>query len=201
MPDPDRPQGSSRSDRPRGWNSRGYLPHFDSAQLVQSITFRLADALPRHVVEALANNPEALTDSERLAKIEGYLNAGHGACHLGEARIGELVEQALLRFDGERYRLIAWVVMPNHVHGLVETFEGYPLPGILHTWKSFTASAANALLGRKGAFWFPDYFDRFIRDERHLSSAIAYIHDNPVKAGLVIEPAAWPFTSARIRAT
>jgi putative DNA methylase len=166
---------------------------------VQSITFRLADALPRHVVEALASDPEALTDIERSAKVEAYLNAGHGACHLREAPIGELVEQALLRFEGERYRLIAWVVMPNHVHALMETFEGYPLPGILHTWKSFTASAANALLGRKGAFWFPDYFDRFIRDGRHLSITIAYIHDNPVRAGLVIDPAAWPFSSARLR--
>ena len=62
-------------------------------------------------------------------------------------------------------------------------------------WKSFTAHAANILIGRTGRFWQPEYFDRAIRDERHLGNALQYIDENPVKAGLVSEAGAWPFSS------
>jgi hypothetical protein len=67
---------------------------------------------------------------------------------------------------------------------------------VLHSWKSFTAQQANKLLGRQGEFWAREYFDRFIRNEQHLAQAIAYIEQNPVKAGLVDNPEAWPYSSA-----
>ncbi len=63
---------------------------------------------------------------------------------------------AFFHFDGERYRLIAWVVMPNHVHVLIELLEGYPLGEVIHSWKSYTANKANEILGRQDRFWFPD---------------------------------------------
>ena len=170
----------------KGWHSRGYLPHFDSPDLIQAITFRLVDALPRHVVEALANDIEA--DADRRDRVEAFLNAGYGACYLADPRIGSLVEEAMLYWDMHRYRLLAWVVMPNHVHAVLETVEGHPLSEVLQAWKSYTAKAANRLLGRDGSFWHPDYFDRFIRDERHLARAVDYVHWNPVRAGLVDDP-------------
>lgn len=179
------------------WHSRGYLPHFDAPGLLQGVTFRLADALPAHVLAAMAADYDATADAASRARLEAHLNAGYGACHLRDPRMGRLVEEALLHFDGERYRLIAWVVMPNHVHVLVETKVGHALKTVVHSWKSFTALQANRLLGRVGAFWYPEYYDRFIRDERHLGAAIAYIHHNPVSAGLVAAPEAWPFGSAR----
>ena len=181
----------------KGWHSRGYLPHFDAPDLIQGITFRLWDSLPADIVNILAAEADEETDAERRARIEGYLNAGYGACYLRNPAIAALVEQTLGHFDGERYRLIAWVVMPNHVHAITETFEGHTLSQIVHSWKSFTATEANAVLGRNGQFWFRDYFDRFIRDERHLANAIRYVHENPVAAGLVEKPEAWPFSSAR----
>ena len=180
-----------------GWTSRGYLPHFDQPNLFQSITFRLADALPAHVVGVMASDPDIETDEQRHARAEAYLDAGHGACYLKDARIGKLVEDALHFFDGQRYSLLAWVVMPNHVHTLVETREGFPLRRIVHSWKSYTAKAANGLLERSGPFWYPAYFDRHIRDERHYLASIAYIHNNPVKAGLVADAVDWWFSSAR----
>ena len=182
----------------KGWYSRGYLPHFDRPHRIQGLTFRLADSLPFHIVDALAQDPEIHNDTQRRTRIETHLNTGYGACYLREPHIGQLVEDALLHFDKERYQLIAWVVMPNHVHGLIETIEGYPLGGIVHSWKSFTANEANRRLRRQGAFWFPDYFDRYIRNQQHLENAIRYIHNNPVKAGLVDRPEAWPFSSARL---
>ncbi|MDY6877083.1 MAG: transposase [Chloroflexota bacterium] len=198
-PTPDGTQSSRlQTGTHKGWYSRGYLPHFDHPGLIQGITFRLWDALPSHVVESLAGEFEQATDAAKRARIENYLNAGHGACYLRDPRIGHLVENALLYFDRERYRMIAWVVMPNHVHTLIETIEGYPLHTILHSWKSYTASKANQILGRSGRFWFPEYFDRYIRDECHFANAVHYIHENPVKAGLVEKPEAWPFSSARL---
>ena len=147
----------------------------------------------------LAQWQEALRrreEPELWEKVEQYLNAGHGACHLRNERAAQLVENALLHFDSERYRLLAWVVMPNHVHALIETFEHHPLDAVLHSWKSFTGNRINQLFRRNGMLWQPEYFDRFIRSEQHLSFSIRYIEDNPVKAGLVNKVEDWPFSSA-----
>lgn len=179
----------------KGWYSRGYLPHLDQPGLIQGITFRLHDALPTHVIEALAAEPQS---NKRRSVREASLNAGYGACYLRDVRIGRLVEQALLRFDGERYRLLAWVIMPNHVHVMIETWDGYLLGDVVHSWKSYTASKANEIIGRRGPFWFKEYFDRFIRDEEHFANTVRYIHNNPVAAGLVERPENWPFSSARL---
>lgn len=181
----------------KGWHSRGYLPHFDQPGVIQGITFRLYDALPAHIVQVLADEADRLNDAAKRARAEEYLNAGYGTCYLKNPQIAQLVEDALLYFDGERYRQIAWVIMPNHVHTLIETFEGHPLDGIIHSWKSFTASESNKILQRQGKFWYYDYFDRYIRDERHFENVIRYIHNNPVKAGLVEKAEEWLFSSAR----
>ena len=107
-----------------------------------------------------------------------------------------MVEQALLYFDHDRYRLRAWCVMPNHVHVMFDEWVGHPLHKVVWSWKSWTAKQANAQLGRSGAFWHREYFDRFIRDAAHLSNAIAYIEQNPVKARLVANSTDWLWSSA-----
>ena len=179
----------------KGWHSRGYLPHFDHPSLLQFITFHLADSLPQEVIQQLT---QAIEDkANRRRSIEDYLDAGHGACPLQEPDNARIVEEALLHFDGERYRLLAWVVMPNHVHVLVETMPSYSLSTIVHSWKSYTAKAIGKRLGRSGRLWQPDYFDRYIRDEKHFQAVVRYIHSNPVKAGLVDTVEAWEFSSAR----
>ena len=191
----------------RGWYSRGYLPHFDAPGVVQSITFRLADALPLSVIEGWkielqitrhtpASDPR-MRDLRRM--IDRYEDAGHGSCVLRDPRAADLVETALLHFDTERYRLIAWCVMPNHVHTMIEPFEGFPLPRLLHSWKSYTSKEINKSLGSEGQLWFEEYHDRFIRDERHFHASVAYIENNPVKAGLCREAGDWVFSSAKRR--
>jgi len=185
------------------WYSRGYLPHFDQPRLLQSLTIRLYDAVPETVLEAwkteLSRNSRTGADSldvELRKRIARYEDAGHGDCWLRDERIAALVENALLHFDGTRYRLIAWCVMPNHVHSLVETREDWPLASIAHSWKSYTAHVANEILGRSGELWFREYHDRFIRDDRHFANAVKYIEQNPVKAGLARSPEAWRWSSA-----
>ncbi len=177
----------------KGWHSRGYLPHFDSAETVQFVTFRLADSLPKAIAEELSH----LT--ENLAETDDRLDDGWGACWLKQPAIAQLVEDAIMHFDARRYCLLAWCIMPNHVHVIVEPTDGNRIGAIVHSWKSFSAKQANHILDRSGSFWHRDYFDRFIRDEGHLLRTIDYVENNPVKAGLAATAAAWPWSSGRLR--
>jgi Transposase IS200 like len=106
------------------------------------------------------------------------------------------VEGALLFFDGERYRLHAWVVMPNHVHTLFTPLTGLSLSEIVGSWKSFTSKEANKLLRRSGQFWQEDYFDRYVRNEYHFRRVVEYIESNPARAGLCGEAGGWPLGGA-----
>lgn len=188
----------------RGWHSRGYLPHWDHPGMIQSLNFRLGDSLPLAVIEKwqgeLARQSEPKRDAQLRRRIEDYLDAGHGECWLRRREVARMVEGALLHFDGQRYRLLAWGIMPNHVHVLIETQEGFPLEEVLHSWKSFTSHEANKLLHRSGAFWQREYLDRFVRNAEHYENVIAYIEENPVKAGLAKLKTEWPWSSARFRA-
>jgi putative DNA methylase len=185
----------ARASRPhKGWTSRGYLPHFDASTLIQTITFRLADSLPRAIYKDLVANASSKPDLRQ--RIEAVIDEGRGSCALRAPEVARIIQDALQHFDGERYRLIAWAIMPNHVHVLIEQIPGYPLGDIVHAWKSFTAKQANKHLGRTGAFWAPDYFDRYIRDQIHFDIAVYYIHENPVKAGLVERAEKWQWSSA-----
>ena len=185
--------GSPRSGQHAGWSSRGCLPHYDAAGECQHIVFRLNDALPLHVVEQLQNAPS----NDRLRIAEAFVDEGVGSVALRDPKVASVVADTLLKFDAIRYRLLAWCIMPNHVHALVEQREGWTLGSIVHSWKSFTASEANRLLGRSGRFWAPDYFDRAMRGEAQVSRTIEYIEENPVKAGLCEHTAEWVWSSAK----
>jgi REP element-mobilizing transposase RayT len=89
--------------------------------------------------------------------------------------------------------------MPNHVHALITSLDGFEFSNILHSWKSFTGKAANNVLGESGQFWQEDYFDRYIRNSRHYAVARDYIEMNPVVAGLCERKEDWRFGSARRR--
>ncbi|MGH7965840.1 MAG: REP-associated tyrosine transposase [Candidatus Binatia bacterium] len=188
---------------PRGWHSRGYLPHFDGGEIPQSVTFRLADSFPKECFDAwrgeLAHLPEKEASTERRKRIEEYLDRGAGKAWLRDSHIARLVQEALLYFDGERYRLHAWVVMPNHVHVLLTPCKGRSLSDILHSWKSYTTKKANLILGRSGDLWQEEYFDRSIRNERHFIAVVEYIESNPVKANLCVKKEDWKFGSAARR--
>ena len=162
------------------------------------ITFRLADSLPTHLLERFEKTASRIDDALQRRRIEAYLDAGHGSCALRDSRVGPKVEDALLYFDGKRYRMMAWVIMPNHVHALLEIEQKFLLQEIMHSWKSYTGNEANKILGKPGVFWAAEYFDRYIRDSRHFENAVRYIHENPVKAGLAAKAEDWPLSSARI---
>jgi REP element-mobilizing transposase RayT len=103
---------------------------------------------------------------------------------LQNSTIAEEVANALRYFDGNRYQLFAWCVMPNHVHVVARLFPGNTLATVLHSWKSFSAKHANRILGMPGVFWQREYYDHLIRNEGELERSIRYVSENPVKAQL-----------------
>jgi REP element-mobilizing transposase RayT len=136
------------------------------------------------------------TERKRIGRIsrrtlEQTLDRGAGKCLLRNPAIAQLVVNALWEFDGSRYWLFAWCVMPNHVHALFQNIEKEALAGILHSWKSYSAKAANQLLEREGEFWQREYYDHLIRNESEFQRAKGYIKENPAKAGLRDWPWVW----------
>jgi putative transposase len=179
----------------KSWHTRGYLPHYDKPGTMQMLTFRLADAMPadrRHEWELFLKIEDGRV---QRTKLEAYLDLGYGECLLRKSSLASALENVLLKFDGERYRIAAWVIMPNHVHVLVELWT-MPLGQLVKGWKGPGARLINQMTGRNGQLWQDDYWDRFIRDEDHFRTALKYIESNPVKAGLAKLAADWTWSSA-----
>ena len=178
------------------------LPHWESGEAVYFVTFRLADSLPQSLLRSLAAQRADILATAKAAgrelspgerrllarlfsrRVERYLDAGSGACYLGKPGIAELIARALLHFDGSRYTLFAWCVMPNHVHVVFRPDGGETLADIVHSWKSFTSNAANHRLGRSGRFWQREYYDHQVRSGEEFSRIVRYVAENPLRAGL-----------------
>lgn len=181
---------------------RGRLPHWEKEDGIYFVTFRLADSLPtdiltklecerEHAEKVLTNLERELSASEKKKldwlfsqQVDKYLDNGYGECQLRDPKTAKIVADALNRFDGERYHLHAWCVMPNHVHVVFQTRQRYKLEEILHSWKSYSANEANKVLGRSGEFWQREYYDHLVRDDTELARIVNYVLNNPVKAGL-----------------
>lgn len=122
------------------WKSRGYLSHVDSIDSIQMITFRLADSLPRNVVERLKieidKEPPSKRNKLKRHRIEFFLDAGFGCCALAHSMVANTIEETLLKFDSDRYELYHWCIMPNHVHVLIR--PKVSLGKIVQSWKSYT---------------------------------------------------------------
>ncbi len=181
--------------------NRGRLPHWEKEEGLYFLTFHLADSLPQavlakiaerhHILEAAKEiNANLLPEQKALladyshARIEEYFDRGAGSCPFLDMRIAGSMAAALRFREGRHYRLLAWCVMPNHVHVVVRLFPGRELARVVKAWKTFSAKAANHALGRKGRFWQREYYDRLIRNGDELSRAIQYVLENPGKAGL-----------------
>lgn len=197
--------GAPRSVPNPEWHSRGYLPHRDAEHLIQSVTYRLADSLPQtklnELREELNRLPEEKRELESRKRIETWLDAGMGCCALRHPEVAQYVQDSFLHFHGERYHLHAWCIMPNHVHVLIEPL--IDLATIVQGWKSYTArwilaqnDRLNLRIPDPKRFWMREYWDRFIRNSEHYDTAVEYIHNNPVTAGLCSSSEDWPWSSA-----
>src|SRR5579884_1638141 len=192
------PSAEEKKQGFRGWYSRNYLPHFDAPGVRQFITYRLADSIPAEKFHEWAEAMKLEDEREKFRRMELMLDRALGKCALRKPSIARMVQENLWFYDGKIYRLLAWVIMPNHVHVLAEMWK--PLRVVLGNWKSYTASEGNEMTGKAGKpFWQSDYFDRYIRNDEHYRKVVRYIENNPVKAGLVREPVQWRWSSAPYR--
>ncbi|MGN1240746.1 MAG: type IIL restriction-modification enzyme MmeI, partial [Paludibacteraceae bacterium] len=172
----------------------GHLPHWHQDNKIQFVTFRLADSLPqsklqewqdlKHTFEMLHPQPWddatwELFNKQIGGSIDEWLDAGEGCCCLQYPYLRKIVEQAILFFDGKRYLVHSYVIMPNHVHVLVELLNGYKLQDIVNSWKSYSAREINQQIGTNGALWQKEYFDRLVRSQQHYDKISYYIQHNP----------------------
>ena len=187
------------------WKSRGYLPHYHADEKYQMIAYRLADSIPQKLMKEFKeeyNNKELV--HERRKFIEENLDKGYGSCILQNPIIAEILVNNWLHFHRKRYDLKSFVVMPNHIHLLIKVYPENSLSKIVHSWKSYTSNMikgiiSNTLPGNSTKIWQAEYWDRFIRDDKHFHSSVNYIHSNPSKAGLVSSPELWQWSSANAK--
>jgi len=173
---------------------RGKLPHWQQSEAIYFVTFHLADSLPQIELDRLRRekelwlrlNPEPHSDGqqreyhERFTQtVDHWLDAGYGQCILARPNCKAVMESSLLYFNGVRYELGQFVVMPNHVHAIVAPTGEHQLARILHTWKSYSAHQFNRVLNSAGRIWHRESFDHIIRSAEHLAKFEAYIRSNP----------------------
>ena len=198
------------------------LPHFQPPGATLFVTFRLAGSIPRAVAQSLLDEaeriwaqvehlPDSRDSQRRMARMQSHLfgrwdacldQAKHGPTWLSDRRVAALVADELGYYDGDLYDLLAYCVMPNHVHTVLtprsrDATECHALSHIMHAVKGYTATQANRLLGRMGAFWQHESYDHVVRDTGELARVIAYTVENPVKAGLAANWQEWPWTYSR----
>jgi len=179
--------------------SRHRLPHWQQGAVWCFATWRLADSLPASVMRQWEDEREMWFSyhpkpwdeaTERdyhirfTGRIERWLDQGSGSCPLRHSEHSNLVALALRHWDGERYELCCFVIMPNHIHVLFRPMDGHDLTDILKAWKGFTARQINLQRSDSGTVWQKDYWDLLIRNEKHFLATVNYIQRNPLKARL-----------------
>ncbi|MDR2981480.1 MAG: transposase [Puniceicoccales bacterium] len=197
-----------------GYHHRDYLPHYKIQGGTYFVTFRLADSLPRVALEKInlelksiefpesisADEQDAVLKKKRHWEIEGFLDRGVGRCWLKHPQIAGLLVDTFRYFNLERYKLLAWVIMPNHVHVLVKTTRNFSVGTIVKTWKQYASTRAKKIPGISeipaGKFWQTESFDHLTRTDDERDRIVNYIHQNPVKAKLCQRPEEWLWSSA-----
>jgi type I restriction enzyme R subunit len=188
-------------------------PHWSQAGAVVFITFRTQDSIPRQVVKRwdqeklewlrqrgfdragqwseivplLPENVRAEFSETFNHQRDVFLDSCHGRCVLKRPNLSRIVADALLHFDGQRYRMGDFVVMPNHVHLLAAFATADTMRSQCDSWLHYTAAQINRLIGEKVKFWQQEPFDHLVRNLEQYEYLRRYIADNPRKAGLKLD--------------
>lgn len=172
----------------------GFLPHWDQSGKIQFVTFRLIDSLPYSKIcelteckqRFIATNPQPWNSEvqreyyKEISPLESkLLDNGYGDCILKNPDIRKIVSEALRYMDGLKYSLLAYVIMPNHVHVLFQMMGDNDIEAVMHSLKSYTSKQINKYLGQTGPVWMREYFDRIVRSKSHLNNCVNYILSNP----------------------
>jgi len=182
------------------------LPHWYQPGVSYFVTFRTEDSMPvevsrrwyaqradwlqRHGILMANRNWREQLDRLDVAQRREFhetfsrqyleaLDKGYGACVLRQAELSKIVAKSLLHFDGSRYHMGDFVVMPNHVHLIVCLLGETDIEAQCTSWKRFTAKEINQKLGTKGRFWQEESFDHLIRSPEQFDAIQCYIARNP----------------------
>jgi putative transposase len=171
---------------------RRKLPHWQPEGKPIFLTWRLYGSLPR------AKASDSLTEGQQFFLVDRQLDsASSGPMFLKHPQVAAAVIEALYIASNkwDLCELFAWVVMPNHVHFLLQPRK--PLCEITRAVKNTSARQANIILGRTGQpFWQGESYDHWVRNGKQFDRIVRYIEENPVKAGLVERAEMWPWSSA-----
>ena len=170
------------------------LPHWDQDGKIQYVTFRLGDTLPQRKIkelelmisqfESLHPKPWSLATKKEFRRIvsdsiEKLMHKGYGSCILKDSRVRNVLSEAIFYKDDIDYFIYAFVIMPNHVHMLIQPFPGLELKDILYSIKKFSAYRINRLLNRYGKLWHNEAYDHIVRDYDEFKHCYNYIINNP----------------------
>ena len=194
------------------------LPHLQPLGGTFFVTFNLVGSIPDEVLNRwrvefktlkdiiLRESKTISLDLEKLGKLDfakkdkffdTYTGGNH---HLKSDSLAEIVANALHHWDGKYFELFCYCIMSNHVHVVFRLFDTEEidkpryLQEVMHSIKLFSAIKCNKLLGKTGAFWHHESYDRLVRDDAELKRIMQYIVNNPVKAGLCKEMKDWKWS-------
>jgi type I restriction enzyme R subunit len=185
-------------------------PHWSQTGAIVFVTFRTKDSIPREVLELWDREKNEWLDRRQLRNgkfwkkaldtldkrtradfdrhfnrcRENFLDLCHGACVLRRPELSKIVADSLLHFDGDRYRMGDFVVMPNHTHLLAAFASERAMENQFDSWLHYTARQINQAIGRSGHFWQQEPFDHLVRSPEQYEYLCQYIADNPKKAKL-----------------
>jgi putative transposase len=189
----------------------GKLPHWFQPGVTYFVTFRTDDSVLQSLLRAwhkrrdvwlrrrgvdphdknwkvkLRENAELEDEYHGTFTREfmGYLDRGYGACVLRDKSLAQIVSDTLLHFDGDRYEMGDFVIMPNHVHLLACLRGQTEIERQCGSWKKFAAGKINEALGRSRRFWQEGSFDHLVRSPDQFEHLQRYIAANPMQAGLL----------------
>ena len=177
---------------------RSQLPHWEVRGAWHSITIRCEGSLPRAAQERIReiratldtiepNSPDfAQLQRQYFLTAEKHLDTGCGFAPFTSSSLCEVAIQAFRKSTAEGWEFGGSVIMPNHIHLLMQKVadSGLSLKKALERLKGRSARQVNQAMKRQGRFWQEDWFDRWMRNEAERQKTIRYIRNNPVKAGL-----------------
>ena len=176
-----------------------HLPHWQQDSVFVFLTWRLADSVPAGLMVKWREERDAWLDlnpkpwgdrteseyhSRFSAQLEQWMDQRMGSCVLRDPENARILAECLVHFDGERYGIDSFVVMPNHVHVLMCPIPGFPMEKTIQSWKRYSARSINELAGKSGSLWHKRYWDTLVRSEEHFWKIRGYIQRNPEKTHL-----------------
>ena len=168
-------KGEAKASLPSKKHS--HLPHIDIEGYYQFVTFRTFDSVDDYLRKIAGTD---LSNRQKQYSIDRHLDSSQNGSYLN-GFVLDYLSHFLKEQDKKLYQLIAFCIMPNHVHLLFKPFD--KLSKVMQQIKGITAKNINTMLNKKGKFWASDYYDKAIRDENHFYTTYEYIKNNPFKLG------------------